>query len=94
MAALALAAPAVLTTLSGARSLGRPVIGLAPWAHFSEGRADLAHAFDDAGLTNTALTATATYDVDGGQQLIPWALARARTPAFHGAGHPAAPCAR
>jgi hypothetical protein len=51
MAALALAAPAVLTTRSGARSLGRPVSGLAPWAHFSDGRADLARAFDDAGLT-------------------------------------------
>jgi hypothetical protein len=90
--ALALAAPLVQTTRSGARRLGPPAIGLPPWtshtaprpdggelivtavsavhgpedavlgsgviiaahydgwAHFSEGRDDLARAFDDAGL--------------------------------------------
>jgi L-ascorbate metabolism protein UlaG (beta-lactamase superfamily) len=69
--ALALAAPLVLTTGSGARRLGQPAIALDSiqaaaaaavlgaaivipahydgWAHFSEGRGELAHAFDEAG---------------------------------------------
>jgi hypothetical protein len=47
-AAMVLGGPTVLVDLGGLRILSDPTHG---WAHFSEGRGDLARAFDDAGLS-------------------------------------------